>query len=43
MADREKKGGEMEIQKVEYLKNKKSFLDERKSIFDSFWRAIIWQ
>ena len=28
MADREKKKGKMEIQKIEYLKNKKSFLDE---------------
>ena len=26
----------------EYLKNNKSFLDEIKSIFHSFWRAIIW-
>ena len=41
MADREKKG-KMEIQKFEYLKNEKSFLDEIKKIFHSFWRAIIW-
>ena len=31
-----------EIQKFEYLKNKKSFLHEIKSIFYSFGRAIIW-
>ena len=41
MADREKKG-KMEIQKFEHLKNEKSFLDEIKKIFHSFWRAIIW-
>ena len=29
-------------QKFEYLENKKSFLDEIKNTFDSFWRAIIW-
>ena len=32
----------MEIEKFEYLQNKKSFLDEIKNIFDSFLRAIIW-
>ena len=32
----------MEIQKFEYLENEKSFLDEIKNIFHSFWRAIIW-
>ena len=32
----------MQIQKFEYLENKKSFLDEIKNIFHSFWRAIIW-
>ena len=32
----------MEIKKFEYLENEKSFLDEIKSIFQSFWRAIIW-
>ena len=32
----------MEIQTFEYLKNEKSFLDEIKNIFHSFWRAIIW-
>ena len=30
----------MEIQKIEYLKNEKSFLDEIKGIFHSFWKAI---
>ena len=30
------------LQKFEYLENKKSFLDEIKNIFHSFWRAIIW-
>ena len=28
--------------KLEYLENGKSFLDEMKNIFHSFWRAIIW-
>ena len=32
----------MEIEKYEYLQNKKSFLDEIKNIFDSFLGAIIW-
>ena len=32
----------MEIQKFKYLDNEKSFLDEIKSSFHSFWRAIIW-
>ena len=36
MADREKKVRKMKIQKFEYLKNKKSFLDEMKNIFHSF-------
>ena len=40
MADRQKKG-RTEIQRLEYLKNEKSFLDEKKSSFNSFWRAII--
>ena len=40
MADRGKEG-KMEIQKIEYLENEKSFLDEMKNIFHSFWRAII--
>ena len=30
------------LQKLEYLENEKSFLDEIKNIFHSFWRAIIW-
>ena len=30
------------IQKIEYPESEKSFLDEVKNIFDSFWRAIIW-
>ena len=38
---RRKKRGR-QIQKFEYLENKKSFLDEIKSIFHSFWRATIW-
>ena len=41
MADREKKRGR-KIQKCEYLENEKSFLDEIKSIFHSFLKAIIW-
>ena len=32
----------MKIQKSKYLKNEKSFLDEIKNIFHSFWRAISW-
>ena len=32
----------MEIQKLEYLENKKDFLDEIKNIFHSFWMAVIW-
>ena len=36
MADREKKEGKMNIQKFEYLENKKSFLDEIKNILHSF-------
>ena len=35
MADREKEG-KTEIQKFEYRENKKSFLDETKSIFHIF-------
>ena len=37
-----RKKGKMGIQKCEYLENEKSFLDEIKSIFQSFWRTIIW-
>ena len=36
MADREEKRVKTEIQKFEYLKNEKSFLDEIKNIFHSF-------
>ena len=32
---------EEKLQKSEYLKNKKRFLDEIKNIFHSFWRAIV--
>ena len=32
----------IEIWKFEYLENEKSFLDQIKSIFHSFWRTIIW-
>ena len=42
MADREKKEGKTEIQKLKYLENEKSFLDEMKNIFHGFWRAIMW-
>ena len=31
----------MEIQKFEYLKNEKSFLDETENIFHNSWRDII--
>ena len=33
--------GREKLQKFEYLKNKKSFLDKVKNIFHSFRRAII--
>ena len=44
MADRKRGGGEgkTEIQKFEYLENKKSFLDEIKSFFHKYLRAVIW-
>ena len=32
MADREKKEGKTKIQKLEYLENENSFLDEKKKI-----------
>ena len=35
-----KKKGKTEIQKLEYLENEKSFLDEIKNIFHSF---MFWQ
>ena len=37
------KEGRTEVKKIEYLENEKSFLDEIKSIFHSFRRAIIWR
>ena len=30
------------LQKLEYLENEKSFLDEIKNILHSFWRPIVW-
>ena len=36
MADMGEKEGKTKIQKLEYLKNEKSFLDETKNIFHSF-------
>ena len=41
MRDRGKKG-KKEIEKFEYLENEESFLDEIKSIFHNYLRAIIW-
>ena len=41
MADRENTG-EDGIQKFEYIDNEKSFLDEIKSIFCNYLRAVIW-
>ena len=40
VADRQRKMGRTEIQKIEYLENKKSFVDEMKSSFHRFCRAI---
>ena len=38
-----KRGKEVEkMQKSEYLEKEKSFLDEMKNFFHSFWKAIIW-
>ena len=37
-----KKEGKTEIQKFECLENEKSFLDEIKSIFHNYLRAITW-
>ena len=37
-----KKEVKTNIQKFDYIENKKSFLDEIKDIFHSFQRAIIW-
>ena len=33
----------MEIPKFEYLDNEKSFVDEIKSIFRNYSRAVIWR
>ena len=41
MPDREKEG-KTAIQKFEYLKNKKSFLDKIKSTFHNDLSAIVW-
>ena len=43
MAVKEKKERKTEIEKFEYLKNERNFLDEIKNIFHSFLRAIIWR
>ena len=40
MADREKNRVRRKYKKIEYLENEKSFLDEIKNIFHSFWRSI---
>ena len=37
-----RKEGRTEIQKFEYLENEKSFVDEIKIIFHSFWRPTIY-
>ena len=34
--------GREKLQKIEYLENEKSFFDEIKNIFHSFWKATIW-
>ena len=36
------KWGEDGIQKFEYCENEKSFFDEIKNFFHSFWKAITW-
>ena len=41
MANREKKARKTEMQKCEYLENKKSFLDEIKCIFQTYLRGAI--
>ena len=33
---------EKKLQKIEYLGNEKSFLDEMENIYHKFWRTIIW-
>ena len=44
MADKKTGGkkGKTEIQKFEYLENKKSFWDEIKSFFHNYLKAAIW-
>ena len=42
MADREQKNGKTNIKKCEYLESEKGFLNEIKSIFLNYLRAIIW-
>ena len=42
MTHKGRKRGGGEIQKFEYLENKKCFLCEIKNIFQKFWRDIIW-
>ena len=41
MAGREKKSSPTEIQNFQYLDKEKSFLDDIKSIFRNYLRAII--
>ena len=41
MADSEKKRGKWKYKNLNIL-SEKSFLDEIKNIFHSFWGAIIW-
>ena len=41
MADRKKKSGRWKYKNLNILRTK-SFLDEIKNIFHSFWRATIW-
>ena len=36
VADRQRKIGRTEIQKIEYFENKKSFVDEMKAVFIGF-------
>ena len=42
MVERQKKREGHKYKKAKYLENKKSFLEEIKSIFHSFWKATIW-
>ena len=41
MAHKTKKEGKTKIKKFEYLENEKSFLDEIKSVFHNYLKAII--